>query len=147
MSLGEDLRSLKTSRIEGQQEEGCSQVWGLEELQCHRGRERRLCTPVETSQGPMIHPDRAFLPLWSPFLFAASVCLPHLKNVFPPHLIHFQAVFHLLTYLGSDAACNQWHGKITSPLSHFNITEIRVLVDEKRKVSVLVSSWSQLLAE
>ena len=49
MFLGQDLRNLETSWIEGQQEEGRSQAWELEEMRCRGGRGRRLCPQVETS--------------------------------------------------------------------------------------------------
>lgn len=55
----------------------------------------------------------------SPSLCSHFFLLPVYKYVFPC-FIRFQTVFCILTYLGRDAAYNQWHRKITAGTSpHF----------------------------
>lgn len=119
----------------------------------HKERRRKLWNQVDISwQSSYISTQTIFSPLVSiPLLFAASLSwLPfvvallqvHVSTTFHP----FSDSFSYFNYLSRDAACNQWHLKVTtSTFPHFKITEIRMLPtflwsinDEKRKIPVLL---------
>lgn len=75
--------------------------WGKrEEALSSGGNILRAHVPSRQALSPHVGPA---------VLFAAGVCPPLYRCVFPPHFIRFQAVFHIFTYLGRDAY-SQWHG-------------------------------------